>query len=266
MPHQPNSQWLSYLPVADVDSAAEHTRAAGGAVLLAPFDMPKIGRGAIVIDPQGAPLGLLRAFFGDPAVTPEPVMHRFLWTEELARDPVAAAQFHADLVGYEVLVHDQADKPFRVLKRGRERAGSMRMPFANMQPIWLPSVMVADPSAGAQRAQQLGGRILVTPRMDVRSGSVAPDRRPWRRPSGLAAVAVLIRRIPSEIVMPTKLPRLFVLALAVAASLLVGGCDEGVQVGGVGASVGLPSAFTSSAPDPTDIGVGNVHWVGNPRW
>jgi uncharacterized protein len=173
VPQQPNSQWLSYLSVPDVDRAAERTRAAGGSVLRAPFDLPRVGRGAVVIDPQGAPLGLLRASFGDPADTPEPVMYSFLWTEELARDPVAAAQFYADLVGFEVLVQDQGDKPFRVLKLGHERAGVMRMPFAGMQPTWLVSVMVADPTASAQRAQQLGGRVLLAPRTDVRNGSVA---------------------------------------------------------------------------------------------
>ena len=173
VPQEANSQWLSYLSVPDVDRAAELTKAAGGSMLLAPFNLPKVGRAAIVADPQGAPLGLLRAAFGDPADTAEPVMHRFLWTELLARDPVAAARFYADLVGYEVLIHDEGDKPFRVLKLGRERAGIMRMPFGGMQPTWLVSVMVADPAASAQRAQQLGARVLVTPRMDVRRGSVA---------------------------------------------------------------------------------------------
>jgi uncharacterized protein len=174
LPDRPNSQWLSYLSVADVDRAVERTRGAGGTVLLAPFDLPRIGRGAVVTDPQGAPLGLLRASFGDPADSPAPVLHRFLWTEELARDPVAAAAFYAELVGYEVNVQDEGDKPFRVLKLlGRERAGVIRMPFGNMLPIWLPSVMVADPVASADRAKQLGGRIVVAPRADVRGGSVA---------------------------------------------------------------------------------------------
>ena len=68
-----------------------------------------------------------------------------------------------------------------------------------------------------------------------------------------------------EIAMPTKLLRRCLWALAAVGSLLLGGCDD-VEVGGVGASVGLPSAFTSGMTDPTDIGVGNVHWVGNPRW
>jgi len=170
---QPSSQWLSYLSVPDVDRAADRTRVAGGSVLLAPVDLPRIGRVAVVTDPQGAPLGLLRASFGDPADTPDPVLHRFLWTEELASDPVAAAKFYAELVGYEVLNQDQGDKPFRVLKLGRERAGIMRMPFAGRQPTWLVSVMVADPAASAQRAAQLGGRVLLAPRPDVRKGSIA---------------------------------------------------------------------------------------------
>ena len=174
IPDQPNSQWLSYLSVADVDRAVDVTRTAGGSVLLAPVDLPRVGRGAIVVDPQGAPLGLLRASFGDPADTPQPVLNRFLWTEELARDPAAAARFYADLVGYDVLVQDEGDKPFRVLKSlGRERAGIMRMPFGSMRPIWLVSVMVADPAASAERARALGGRIHVAPRKEIRGGSVA---------------------------------------------------------------------------------------------
>lgn len=172
--HEPNAQWLSFLSVADVDKAAQATAAAGGSVLLAPLDVPRVGRAAVVTDPQGAPLGLLRASFGDPADTPAPVLHRFLWTEAMVRDPDAAARFYSTLAGFEVLNHDQGDAPFRVLKAGgRERAGVMRMPFAKMNPIWLPSVMVADPAASAQRAATLGGRVLVAPRMDVRAGSVA---------------------------------------------------------------------------------------------
>lgn len=65
--------------------------------------------------------------------------------------------------------------------------------------------------------------------------------------------------------MRTKLLRL---AAAAALAVLVGGaftgCDDSnVEITGIGASVGLPgSTMTGSG----EIGVGNVHWVGNPRW
>jgi hypothetical protein len=69
-----------------------------------------------------------------------------------------------------------------------------------------------------------------------------------------------------ETAMRNRLLRHVLCAITLAGTVLLGGCDEDIGVSGVGASVGLPSAFVSSATDPTDIGVGNVHWVGNPRW
>ena len=65
--------------------------------------------------------------------------------------------------------------------------------------------------------------------------------------------------------MPTLLTRCCLIALAVASSLLIAGCDD-VEVGGVGASAALPTAFTNGATDTPNLGVGNVHWIGNPNW
>lgn len=60
--------------------------------------------------------------------------------------------------------------------------------------------------------------------------------------------------------------RLAVLLMACGGMALLAACDDDVQIGGVGASVGLPSAFVNGKTDPADLGAGNVHWVGNPRW
>lgn len=172
-PDQPNAQWLSFLSVADVDQAEKQTRAAGGKVLLTAFDLPKVGRAAIVLDPQGAPLGLIRASFGDPADASQPGLNNFLWTEELVHDPRAAAKFYAGLAGYEVMAEKDGDRPYLVLRRDRDRAAIMRIPIDGMQPRWLVSVRVADPAKSAQRAKQLGGKVLVAPHPDVRDGTVA---------------------------------------------------------------------------------------------
>ena len=51
--------WFTYIAVDDVDASAEATRAAGGAVDQAPFDVPGVGRIAIVTDPSGAKVGLM---------------------------------------------------------------------------------------------------------------------------------------------------------------------------------------------------------------
>ena len=172
-PGQPNAQWLSFMSVADVDQAQQRTRDAGGKVLRPAFDVPKVGRAAIVLDPQGAPIGLVRASFGDPADAPQPSLNSFLWTEALVPDPRAAAQFYASLAGFEVITEKDGARPYLVLRRGRDRAAIMHTPIKGMPPRWLVSVDVADPAASARRAKQLGGRILVAPHPDVRDGTVA---------------------------------------------------------------------------------------------
>ncbi len=51
--------WFTYLAVDDVDAAVAQTRAAGGQILRAPWDVPGVGRIAIVTDPTGAPVGIM---------------------------------------------------------------------------------------------------------------------------------------------------------------------------------------------------------------
>jgi predicted enzyme related to lactoylglutathione lyase len=66
-----------------------------------------------------------------------------------------------------------AGRPYWVLVKGRERAGLLRNPIAVDRPVWLPFVRVADPAATAARAAQLGGKVLLAPRGDVRDGTMA---------------------------------------------------------------------------------------------
>jgi len=53
------SYWLTYIGVDDVDAAVTATRAAGGQVHREPWDVPGVGRIAIVADPSGAAVGLM---------------------------------------------------------------------------------------------------------------------------------------------------------------------------------------------------------------
>lgn len=51
--------WFTYLAVDDVDKAVDQTRAAGGTIMRPPFEVPGVGRIAIVSDPTGAALGIM---------------------------------------------------------------------------------------------------------------------------------------------------------------------------------------------------------------
>lgn len=65
---------------------------------------------------------------------------------------------------------------------------------------------------------------------------------------------------------PASVRRLLLALSAVGVLLLGTGCDEDGQGGGIGASTSLPAVITNFGGENVDIGVGNVQWVGNPRW
>jgi predicted enzyme related to lactoylglutathione lyase len=51
--------WGSYVTVDNVDARVERIEFLGGKVLVAPRDIPNVGRFAVIADPQGAVLGII---------------------------------------------------------------------------------------------------------------------------------------------------------------------------------------------------------------
>ena len=51
--------WGSYVTVDDVDKQASKAEQLGGKILIAPQDIPEVGRFAVISDPQGAMLTLI---------------------------------------------------------------------------------------------------------------------------------------------------------------------------------------------------------------
>jgi uncharacterized protein len=51
--------WLGYIAVDDVDARVKKVATAGGKVMKEPFDVPGVGRIAIVTDSRGAAVGLI---------------------------------------------------------------------------------------------------------------------------------------------------------------------------------------------------------------
>ncbi len=55
------SHWFAYIAVDDVDASCAATSDAGGEVLSEPFDVPGIGRIAIIQDASGGRVGIMTA-------------------------------------------------------------------------------------------------------------------------------------------------------------------------------------------------------------
>jgi predicted enzyme related to lactoylglutathione lyase len=53
--------WLPYVAVDDCDAAVKRATGNGGAVQLAPTDIPGIGRFAVIGDPLGARLAIMKS-------------------------------------------------------------------------------------------------------------------------------------------------------------------------------------------------------------
>jgi len=54
--------WGSYVTVDDVDARVARVQSLGGKLLLAPQDIPNVGRFAVIADPQGAMLAMITYF------------------------------------------------------------------------------------------------------------------------------------------------------------------------------------------------------------
>lgn len=66
-PNAARPGWVTYIQVADVDTAVMKALEKGGKILKAPVDEADVGRLAIVTDPDGTPVGLVTPTAATPA-------------------------------------------------------------------------------------------------------------------------------------------------------------------------------------------------------
>ena len=164
------SRWLCTLSVADVDKAVALTVEEGGVVNEGPLDLVNRGKGALIRDPQGAQLMLLYSNDGDPE-DEEPVFGAWLWHELWSNKADESLAFYQKLVGYD-FEGDPAD--YLILSKDEQwRAGIRFVDNSELEMRWVPVVRVADTDEVAERAKQLGGKVLVAPRSTQDGGSVA---------------------------------------------------------------------------------------------
>jgi predicted enzyme related to lactoylglutathione lyase len=179
-------QWLSFMAVADIDKAVAGAQADGARVLVQRRDLP-LARAAVVADPQGAPIGLaqLRGSIPDPA---QPTPGHFFWQEYLAKDAAKAIEFYTRLAGYQPAISDsRLGVEYHVLKKARGGAGLFQLPadVVDVQPNWLPYVLVDNPQDLAARVTALGGRILVPAAPERRNRSLVVIADPGGAPLAL---------------------------------------------------------------------------------
>src|ERR1044072_8856909 len=97
--------WLGYIHVAEADAKAKEIEAAGGKVLIAPADIPEVGRFAFVADPGGAPFYIMMPFPRDEMRPLHPTTPGVISWHELysSLGDKAAFDFYSGRFGWETM-------------------------------------------------------------------------------------------------------------------------------------------------------------------
>ena len=164
--------WMMYVGVDDVDACVASITAAGGRVLMPAFDIAQVGRIAMVCDPQGAPLYVMRGASDEPstACDPERAGHG-AWHELHAADGPAATAFYTAQFGW--LPSRGVDMGpmglYQLFAIGGRDLGGIMTDARFPRPAWLVYFRVDGIERAAQRIATAGGRVIHGP-MEVPGG------------------------------------------------------------------------------------------------
>jgi len=157
--------WIGSISVPDVDAAVAAARSAGGTILVAPEMLDGRGRSAVIEDPQGGVVALLRTTQGDP-VYEQVISGDWLWVHLWTPDVDASAEFYEKALGYGR--HGNLLQYFSA-----SRATLVETDWQDIPAHWLPMVLVPDIGEAVGRVRQLGGIVHLEPSPGMGDGRMA---------------------------------------------------------------------------------------------
>lgn len=169
--HGARPTWLGYILVADVDRSVQSIELAGGKTYVPAFDIPDIGRVAMVADPQGAPFYIMKPLppandpNGKSDVFSPDEQQRVGWNELSTTDPAAARRFYAEQFGWDDSEFmDMGEMgEYRFLAQNGTRIGALCGVMPGGQAKWRYYFRVPSIDAAKQAAEAGGGAIHMGP-------------------------------------------------------------------------------------------------------
>lgn len=169
--HGAKPTWLGYISVDDVDAAVAAIEKAGGKTYVAAFDIPAVGRIAMVADPQGAPFYVMKPI--PPASDPDArsdvfspdAQQRVGWNELQTSDVEAARRFYGEQFGWEsgeFMDMGQMGE-YRFFDHHGQRLGAVFNAGNDQPPHFRFYIRVPSIAAAKQAAEQKGGTIHMGP-------------------------------------------------------------------------------------------------------
>lgn len=171
------SVWTTYFAVTDADASAAQVTAAGGRMLVPPFDVMEFGRMFVAADTAGAPFAVWEARAHNGAA-----VHNehgaYVWNDLHTGDYAAATTFYAEVFGFTVTEFDETGLRYATLTPpGRtDPVGGVNDDSLDgavpAQPYWLTWFQFDGLDEGLTRAAELGATVLV-PAQDGPFGRMA---------------------------------------------------------------------------------------------
>jgi predicted enzyme related to lactoylglutathione lyase len=157
------SVWTTYIASTDADETVSKIKAAGGQLMMEPFDVMDVGRMAIAADPGGAVFGVWQArLHTGVRLANEP--GALAWNENMSRDFEGNKAFYHSVFGYDY--GDVGDDGFRyaTLDLGGRPVGGigeLGPDSPEQTPAhWATYFGVADTDAAVAAVPRLGGAVL----------------------------------------------------------------------------------------------------------
>lgn len=166
------AHWLSYVTVYDVDACARQVPKLGGALRIAPTEIPNVGSWAVISDPQGATLGMYEPDRPPKPHGETPPVGDFSWHELATTDYKTSFEFYRALFHWERLdEYDMGEMGiYFMFGIAGHVLGGMFDSRGDGAPRWLPYIRVDDVKAAAKRVAQAGGTVGNGP-MEVPNGA-----------------------------------------------------------------------------------------------
>ncbi|MFI1195878.1 VOC family protein [Micromonospora sp. NPDC020750] len=173
--------WSTYVATDDADLVTTRVEAAGGQVLVTPFDVFDQGRMAVFADPAGAVFSVWQPM-AHPGAELFNAPGAMSWNELVTPDPEGAKVFYDLVFGWHPEEQPTEPVTYTGWRLGGRIVAGMIPPLgdgfpADLPAYWTVYFAVADADATAARAAELGGTILVPPR-DIPQGRLAALRDP----------------------------------------------------------------------------------------
>ncbi|WP_299657987.1 VOC family protein [uncultured Tateyamaria sp.] len=163
-PAEQENGWTAYIEVPDVDVAIKRVGTLGGKIVREPFEVPGVGRNALVRDPLGALVGISLSRHSFPV--PRQQFGPEVYVSNGTDFPQA---FYAELFGWQVSPATDKNRVALLGPRGvlvaNQHAASWS---AGSNAAWVPCIKVASVSDACRTAETNGAR----PASVVISGAV----------------------------------------------------------------------------------------------